>query len=339
MKKKVFALLAALALLSLAACGGSNGGSMDSIATDQTAPSAPMDAADRNTSSNFDMSGAEAGWDDAMPSPEPDVPMGAEGVYEEDGGYGNIPAGAKMIYTADMDLETKEYDAASQALSALVDELGGYFEHRSLDQGRYYRSLSCTIRVPAGNFRTFLERAGETAHVTSCTDYLEDVSEAYYDQEARLTTQRTKLERLQELLGRAENMEDIITIESAISETELQIEYLTGSLRKYDSLINYSTVNLSLREVYRLSTDEEVPVTFAQRLGAAFSAGFQRGVEGLEDFTVGLARNWMTLLLLAAVIAAVVLLLRRRKRRKTERSAAVLPKADKSTEKKPDEKE
>ena len=49
----------------------------------------------------------------------------------------------------------------------------------------------------------------------------------YYDNEARLTTQRTKLERLQELLSKAEAMEDIITIESAISETELQIEYLT----------------------------------------------------------------------------------------------------------------
>ena len=339
MKKKVFALLAALALLSLAACGGSNGGSMDSIATDQMAPSAPMDAADRNTSSNFDMSGAEAGWADAMPGPEPDVPMSAEGVYEEGaGGYGNIPAGAKMIYTADMDLETKEYDAASQALSDLVDELGGYFEHRSLNQGRYYRSLSCVVRIPAGNFRTFLERAGETAHVTGCTDYLEDVSEAYYDQEARLTTQRTKLERLQELLGKAENMEDIITIESAISETELQIEYLTGSLRKYDSLINYSTVNLNLQEVYRLSTDEEVPVTFAQRLGTAFSTGFQRGVEGLEDFTIGLARNWMTLLLLAAVIAAVVLLLCRRRRRKAERSAAVPPKVEEAGEKRPEEK-
>ena len=52
-------------------------------------------------------------------------------------------------------------------------------------------------------------------------------------------------------------MEDIIALESAISETELEIEFLTGSLRKYDSKINFSTITLSLREVYRLSTDEE----------------------------------------------------------------------------------
>ena len=329
MKKKVFALLAAVLLLSLTACGGNAGGSKNSSAS-----STPM--ADANTNS-FDVPAeAEMGWDVAMAEEAPMEPSPSPGTAS---GGSNIPADAKMIYTADMDLETKEYDTASQALSDLVDELGGYFESRSLNQGGYYRSLSCTIRVPAENFRAFLERAGETAHVTNCSDYLDNVSEAYYDQEARLSTQRTKLERLQELLSKAENMEDIITIESAISETELQIEYLTGSLRKYDSLINYSTVNLYLREVYRLSTDEEVPVTFGQRFGSALSIGFQRGVDGLEDFAISVARNWMTLLIWVVVLVAVVLFLRGRvKRKKAERSAPVPPRMEGSEDEKPEKK-
>ena len=148
--------------------------------------------------------------------------------------------------------------------------------------------------------------------------YSEDVSEAYYDSEARLATQRTKLERLQTLLAQAATMEDIIALESALSETELQIEFLTGSLRRYDSLVGYSTVNIHLREVYRLSTDEDVPMTFGQRLGSAFSTGLQRGMDNLEELVIGLAANWMTLLLLAAVAACAVVVLRRliRRRRK-----------------------
>lgn len=337
MKKKLFALLAAMMLLSLTACGGSakGGGDMNSAA--QTAPSAPEENYNFSLDAKVDRP-ADAGWDGAVPSPEPESP---EGGYEGmDSSFGGVPANAKIIYTADMDLETKEFDEAQKALEDVVRDLGGYFESRSVNQGGRYRSVSCTVRVPVKNFTAFLDQAGEAAHVTNRSEYLEDVSEAYYDQEARLATQRIKLERLQELLGKAENMADIITIESAISDTELEIEYLTGSLRKYDSQINYSTVNLYLREVYRLSTDEVAPVTFGDRLAAAFSSGLASGVAGLDDFAIFVAGNWLSLLILAAVIVAVVLFFKRRRSRKKRAAAPPLPvekdeaKADEDPEKK-----
>lgn len=315
MKKKLFSLLALLLVLSLAACGGgSKNSAAGDIGTDfapQDAPSAPRE--DYNT--------AEMGWD--VPA------MAEEGDFAPEpspggGGYGGVPANAKIIYTANLALETKEFDNASKALAALVEDMGGYFESRTVNQG-YYRSMDAVVRVPVANFTAFLDRAGETAHAVNRAEYLDDVSEAYYDQESRLTTQRVKLERLQELLGKAEDMADIITIESAISDTELEIEYLTGSLRKYDSQINYSTVTLSLSEVYRLSTDEEVPMTFGQRMASAFSMGCQRGVEGLEDFAVGVARNWVGLLIWAAILAAAVLLVRRWLRKKAARRKGYAP--------------
>ena len=58
---------------------------------------------------------------------------------------------------------------------------------------------------------------------------------------------------------------DIITLESAIAETELQIERLTGTLRKYDALVDYATVNLQLQEVYRLANTEEPVKGFGSR--------------------------------------------------------------------------
>jgi len=242
------------------------------------------------------------------------APAGAENA--DDGGSAAIHANTKRILTAEMDLETKAFDQANQALEEAVEEMGGWFESRSVYQGGSYRNLSCVVRVPSEKFQAFLERAGQVAHVVNQSDYSEDVSEAYYDSEARLATQRTKLERLQTLLAQASSMEDIISLESAISDTELQIEFLTGSLRKYDSLINYSTVTVYLREVYRLSSDEEIPVTFGQRLSSALSTGLERGIDSIEDFVISVARNWVSLLLLAAVIVCIVLLLRWRRRSK-----------------------
>lgn len=312
MKKKLFSLLAVLLVLSLSACGGA---SKNSAAADSNAPQAAPSAP------SVDYNSAEMGWDIPTMSEE-----GASAPEPSPGGgsYGGVPANAKIIYTANLALETKEFDTASKALAALVEDMGGYFESRTVNQG-YYRSMDAVVRVPVANFTSFLDRAGETAHAVNRSEYLDDVSEAYYDQESRLTTQRVKLERLQELLGKAEDMADIITIESAISETELEIEYLTGSLRKYDSQINYSTVSLSLSEVYRLSTDEEVPLTFGQRLASAFSTGCQRGVEGLEDFAVGVARNWVGLLIWAVILAAAVLLIRRHLRKKAAQRRSYAP--------------
>lgn len=310
-KKKLAFLAAMLCLLLLSACGG---GGKNAVSADM-APAAPEVMGNNS-------SGWELGYGAAQAAPE-EAPMDVPVDSKSTGG--GLPANTKMIYTADINLETKDFDGACEALDAIVEELGGWFESRSVDQGGYSRSLSCTVRVPAEHFGGFLDRAGETAHVTSKTEYKEDVSEAYYDSESRLATQRTKLERLQTLLAQAAGMEDIIALESAISETELQIEQLTGSLRKYDSLVGYSTVHLYLWEVYRLSTDEEVPVTFGQRLGAAFSTGFQRGVEGLEDLVISVARNWLSLLLFAAAAAAVAVLLVRWRRARRRKAALSVP--------------
>ena len=195
------------ALLTLTACGGGSNSAAsrpadNNMVSTDSAPQAPAEG--------------EYGWaldgaDTGMPEPSP----------EESGG--GLPAGVKIIYTADVDLETKEFDQASQALEEAVKELGGWFESRSLYQGGSYRRLSCTIRVPAEQFEPLLERAGEAAHMVSRDAYSEDVSEAYYDSEARLATQLTKLDRLQALLAQAATMEDIIELETAISDTELEI--------------------------------------------------------------------------------------------------------------------
>ena len=242
------------------------------------------------------------------------------GGTAEDGASDRLE-NAKMIYTARMEVETTAFDTADADLRTLVEVLGGYFEQAAVhDYGSGYRSGDYKVRIPADQFQPFLDRVGTLCHVTYQEQTSENVSEAYYDAESRLATQRTKLERLQNLLAQAENMEDIITIESAISDTELEIERLTGTLRQYDALVDYATVHLSLQEVYQLSNVEEPATSFASRMGAAFASGWRGFVGTLESLAVALAYGWVWLLLLAAVGTAAGRLLWKRRRR--ERQAA-----------------
>lgn len=223
---------------------------------------------------------------------------------------------AKIIYTADMSLEATDFDAAVDALARLTEESGGYYESSSLSNGGSYRSASYTVRVPAENYRSFLTQAGELCHLLNVYEYADDVSEAYYDTDGRLQTQQTKLERLRDLLAQAKDMEDIITLESAISDTELAIEQLTGSLRKYDSLVGYATVHIYLQEVYQLTEQEQPVIGFGAKLAAAFRTGCSRFVYGLQDLLISLARAWVGWLIFLAVLAVVVLVVWRIIRKK-----------------------
>nr|WP_325294002.1 DUF4349 domain-containing protein [uncultured Oscillibacter sp.] len=315
MKRGLALFLAALlTALTLTACGGGggySGGSASSAPSASESQTAYDDSGDEWKAEvrefGFDAPADAAGGSPAEPEATTEEPR-------ED-----RLASAKMVYTASIQAETQDYDACTAALEELVDRLGGYLEYASSDsRGDGSRSASYTVRVPAKEFRGFLKTVGEISHVTSQDQNAENISERYYDTESRLETQKTKMERLQTLLSKAENMEDIIDLENAISETEYQIEQLTGSLRHYDSLVDYATVDIRLREVLRLSTVEEAPPTFGSRLGNAFTDGLRGFGDFLQGLAIFLAYNWLWLLFLGLVLLAVVKLSKRAQARRTE---------------------
>lgn len=310
MKRRVFAtyLAALLLALTLSACGGSAGGSNSAAAGGDMAPSA--------SESGSDYSDFRYGFDAELPTPIEDVeaPEG-DAVGETESRLDH----AKIIYTANVEAETTAFDSCAAGLEALVKQAGGYLEYASTENyGSGYRSGSYTIRVPARYFESFLESVGEIGHVVYQDKSGENISEQYYDTESRLATQRTKMERLQALLAKAENMEDIITIESAIAETELSIEQLTGSLRHYDALVDYATIYVNLREVLRLSSVETEPPGFGSQMASAFSDGLMGFGDFLQGVALFLAYSWIWLLILALIAFAVTRRLRRA-RRETER--------------------
>ena len=293
MKRKLFALaLALLLVLSLAACGGSK-----SVEFTAEAPSASADMA-------YPM---EPGMAEEM-----GFDFGSTASGGTNGGAA-YPAGQKLIRTAQMNLETTDFEKAVQGLTDLTEQMGGYFESSSVGKRNSGRWAEYTVRIPAEKYQSFLDQAGALCHETWRDTRQEDISERYYDTQGRLKTQQIKLERLQTLLAKAEAMEDIITIESAISETEQMIDDLSGTLRHYDGQVDYASVCITLNEVYKLSSVEEVPDSFMSRLGKAFSGGWANFTDGLENLAVALAYGWMWVLVLAAVAVVVVRVLRKRR--------------------------
>ncbi len=300
MKRMVSLLLMLVLALLLAGCGGNAAAAADSAA-------APRDNGSGYWNTTADTDSISEDQNMAYEAEEP----GAS-AYNDSKAQSDRPA--KKVYTGYMEMQTLDFDKASGDIDALVKELGGYFQQSSVSNrgNSGYRYGSYTIRIPSAQFDTFLQKAGTLCHLVYSSTGTDDVSETYYDTEARLETARIKLERLQALLAKATSMDDIITIESAISETEWDIENLSGTLRRYDALVDYATIDVELSEVYKLSGQDEAVTTFGGRLGQSFVNGLRAVGSALEDFAVWLAYSWVWLLVIAAVIVVVVRVVRRK---------------------------
>ena len=304
MKKRLAALTTAMLLLfALTACG----------AKEETAaaPAASAPASEEYYYGNMEMGYAET-----------------ESTADSAAG-GTVVSGQKLIRTASLEMETLEFETTNQALNDLVEDMGGYMESSNVrNRSSGYRYASYVIRIPADRYEEFLNQAGSLCHETWRSTSQEDISEMYYDTQGRLKTQQIKLERLQSLLAKAETMEDIITIESAISECEQQIDNYSGTLRHYDGKVDYATIDLSLSEVYKYSNTEEAPATFGDRLGNSFTSGWSNFVDALEDLAVGLAYGWMWIVMLAVVV--VVAVKTARKKVKLRSNEKISDKSDKT---------
>ena len=325
-RKRILALLFVLCL-ALSACGASG---MSSVIGDKAAGEAPQ----QSTAYESNGAGGPSADGDMGFAPE-EVPGSAGGAYYEN---------TKIIRTADLTLQATDFDGAVEALNALDEKQKGYLESSECSNGSYSsgssRWGSFTIRLPKENFDAFLGAVGDIAYVSSQVTGIQDVGEEYYDAELRLETLKTKHERLLALLDKAELMEDIISLESALSDVEYQIQQYSSTLTRYDALIDFSTIYVELREVVRVTENPTQADPFHVRLGAAFSEGWNGFCEGMADLAIWCAYNFMGLLVLVLIIALTVFLFRRLARRSRVRvGAPYTPPAPPASAKKEDEEQ
>ncbi len=220
----------------------------------------------------------------------------------------------KIIRTVRMELSTRSFQEDQEAIRALVARSGGRIEQSQLyTAAGNLRRLELTLRVPSDELdkvTTSLKGVGKLLYFTESA---EDISERYTDTQNRLTTQQTKMERLQELLKKAESVEDLIAIEGSISDTQYELDRLTGLLRGMDSKVDYSTLNLTLNELSPIETSKDQDETLLERIKNGMSAAFTEFTYLMGDLVVFLTIALPYILVLITLIILIKLVIKRRK--------------------------
>lgn len=280
MKKRLVCLALALCvLLSLAACGSKADSNNDNVS---------MDMAD------MDSLGAANGFNTYFSEAESQEMPDSAGTD-----------GRKIIRTASVSMETTDFEASLAALEQRVTEFGGWIASSELQGSSRYDSSRYawyTLRIPSAKMEAFLSGAEEFGTVLSSSRGSNEITTEYYDTEARLKSLQVQEERLLAILEKADTLDSVIQLENALSDVRYQIESLTGTLRRYDDLVDMATVDLSLREVTSTSPVSGTPKTLGERISQQFSGSLRSLGDFFEGLLVFVIGNLPVLLVWAVIL-------------------------------------
>ncbi len=319
--KQTLAMALAFSML-LTGCGAStadknfsSGAMMESVP--QAPQAAPMEPSAPSLDMNYD-SKVETEESPAEAEPSAD-PLANKNI--------------KLIWTANLDMETLDFDAMIDSMNKSIAEHGGYVESSYVEGGERLagytnrRYGSYTVRIPAKNLDAFLNQMGSIGNVLSRSKSSENITLEYADNEARKATLELEEKKLMELLEQATILEDIITLESRLSDIHYRLDAYSSTLRKYDDLVDFSTVNISISEVQKMT--ETKAETIGERITAAFGDSIYELKEFAGDAAVFFIGRSPILLIWAIIIILVVVIIRKllKKKASKPRKERKLPEA------------
>ena len=187
----------------------------------------------------------------------------------------------KLIQTAELYLEVDSYEEARRAIDAELAVLGGFvstadIQHRG---GRVSRA-TLVLRVPSASLAAALgsySMLGTLVHESLST---QDITDEYFDLEARLSSSRKLEQRLLSLLAsEAEELKDLLDVERELDRVHERVERLEGQHRRWQDQVAMSTltVQLTTRETYVAGKTqgfgEEVGQVLARSWGTVVQVG------------------------------------------------------------------
>ncbi|MCL2138559.1 MAG: DUF4349 domain-containing protein [Treponema sp.] len=148
----------------------------------------------------------------------------------------------KLVKRAEIRIRVEDPEATERPLAELMEKYGAWPASAGISEN----SRSYSIRVPSGSYEAMLSELAGLGRILGRTESAEDVTLRYYDLESRLATKRELLKTYQGYLGKAENIDDIMTVESRIADLQQEIDQTGTQFRSLASLVDYSTINIDI---------------------------------------------------------------------------------------------
>ena len=234
-------------------------------------------------------------------------------AFSEDSGFQvtqDILGDRKIIFNAYMILEVEDFDARFRLIQSMVENSGiGYLQnstsrsHRiSNDPERYRKEGTIVLRVAQSKFYNVLNEIQDLGEVRENRIHTEEITDQYYDTKHRTQIREAERERIMVYLQEAPDLNTMLQLERKLSDVTYEIERLKGSLRKWDNLVEFSTITIELRE--KLPADvvaANQPKTYSEKVVDAFVDSFIGTIRALGNLLIFIISMLPTLIILGII--------------------------------------
>lgn len=239
------------------------------------------------------------------------TPGVAEGpVTDEGGDLESVPDAAdrSIITTGYLYLTVEAPLEAAAEATAIVERVGGRVDARQEYAPQTTGTLrdaggaELVLRIPADRLTATLDELKALGEVEQLQLSAADVSREVQDVDARVTALRASIERLLALQAQATTVEDLIALETAISDRQAELESYEAQQRALADQVSLSTITLVLGSPDVAPPDE--PDTFL--------TGLVTGWEALVDFgstllvIAGILLPWLVALGLIGLLVLLI---------------------------------
>jgi hypothetical protein len=199
---------------------------------------------------------------------------------------GAAPLERKIIYTANIDLVVEHFSPIPGQVEALAKQFDGYIGRSNISGSPDSpRRGQWTLRVPVERYEAFLQAAQKLGEVRSRSSNSQDVSEEFYDIDARIRNKRQEEDRLLKLMADATGkLEEILSVERELSRVRGEIEQMQGRLRVLTDLTSLTTIELRVEEI-KSYVPPEAP-TYTTRVRRSFNESMATLISTAENLSI-----------------------------------------------------
>lgn len=302
-----------LAVLALGACSSSGGGASagSGAAGSAVAPANP------------EIGAPNADTPDAASE---DVQKLAEGSSSGSGvanqsAQTQVVQGDKLVRTASLQVQVDDVEGSSAQARQIAIAAGGMVvsENSSavpVSTGGVDKQGSrsaMTLSVPSDTLDRVLDELGKLGTTVQRTSAARDVTSQYVDTQSRITTMKAGLDQLRALVGKATDLNQIVSLETEISRRQADLDALQAQLKTLDAKVAMSTVTVTLVTATNVVVPEEDTSGFLGGLKAGWKAFLGASSGALT--VIGAVLPFAVLL---AIVAVPLLWWRRRRANRSE---------------------